>query len=671
MAGSSNSGGDLRTPQFNGNNYEFLAVKMETILIAFDLWDVVEMTNTNPETESKSAGETSEAEKISEEKLAALKEFRIKNAKALSLIQGALSDYLFPRIRNEKTAKGAWEILKREFIGDKKVRAVKLQAVRAEFEYMRMIDGESLDQYLTQFFEVINSLKSLGEEVPETRIVQKLLMSLSRKYKSIVSIIEETRDLDTLRSEEVIASIKVYDKREDMHDERERVSNTEKAFSSFRIRGNNYLQNSKGSQGRTNSRQGQYERFPNWTQGGNMNNQYNTNWNQKTGNNHSNSFNSQQRSGSSSQISSQKSIKPQCSTCQKHHFGLCRFKGKSRCEKCNRFGHNQQDCDFNNQLANCAKDEDEIIGTMFYACHAASVQEEDVWFVDSACSNHMTSQESKLIDIDRTVTCKVKMGSGDLVQAAGKGTLVVDTKRDVRHIKEVLLVPGLDENLLSVGQMMEHGYYILFGGNKAIIFDDETLTNIIAKVIMRGNRCFPLTLESMAPVARKTSVVEGSWIWHKRFDHLNFESLKKMQQMEMVAGLPLLTNVNTVCEGCVFGKHKRKPFDKEGSWRASQPLELVHTDLCGPMQSESNGGNRYFITFIDDFSRMSWVYFLRNKSNALNVFKKFKVFVELQSGCKVKKLRSDRGGEYTSLEFQNFCAENGIERQLTIAYSPQ
>lgn len=202
---------------------------------------------------------------------------------------------------------------------------------------------------------------------------------------------------------------------------------------------------------------------------------------------------------------------------------------------------------------------------MFYACHAASIVDEDVWFMDSACSNHMTSQESKLINIDRSVTCKVKMGSGDLVQAAGKGTLVVDTKHGVRHIQEVLLVPGLDENLLSVGQMMEHGYYILFGGNKAIIFDDETLTNVVAKVIMKGNKCFPLTLESVMSAARKASISEGVWIWHRRYGHLNFESMKKMQQMEIVTGLPKVMNVDAVCEGCVLGKHKRQPFDKDAS----------------------------------------------------------------------------------------------------------
>ncbi|CAL9018585.1 unnamed protein product [Prunus brigantina] len=139
----------------------------------------------------------------------------------------------------------------------------------------------------------------------------------------------------------------------------------------------------------------------------------------------------------------------------------------------------------------------------------------------------------------------------------------------------------------------------------------------------------------------------------------------------MVLGLPDFSEKEGVCEGCVYGKSHREPFENEKPWRAKNPLELIHTDVYGPMQNESIGGNRYFITFIDDYSRMCWVYFLINKSSVISVFKKFKAFVELQSGFNLKKLRSDRGGEYTSHEFLEYCSDLGMERQLTIAYSPQ
>jgi len=195
---------------------------------------------------------------------------------------------------------------------------------------------------------------------------------------------------------------------------------------------------------------------------------------------------------------------------------------------------------------------------MFYACHSAAVvKNNDVWYVDSACSNHMTSHESLLINVDTKVTAKVKIGTGELVQATGKGTLVIDTKSGPRYIKEVMLVPGLDENLLSVGQMVEHGYYFFFGNSMVEIFDDSAMEHLVAKVPMTGNRCFPLSLKYVNSVALRATIEELTWCWHRRFGHLNLQSLKLLQQKEMVYGLPEIGNANKVCQGCAIGKAHR------------------------------------------------------------------------------------------------------------------
>jgi transposase InsO family protein len=139
----------------------------------------------------------------------------------------------------------------------------------------------------------------------------------------------------------------------------------------------------------------------------------------------------------------------------------------------------------------------------------------------------------------------------------------------------------------------------------------------------------------------------------------------------MVCGLPQIDLANHVNEGCVLGKQSRLFFPSGTSWRAKAPLQL-HTDICGPLDPISFfGGNKYFITFIDDFSRKSWVYFLKEKSSALVVFKNFKALAEAKSNCKLVAVRSDRGGEYTSNAFQEFCRKNGIRHQLIVAYSPQ
>jgi len=91
-------------------------------------------------------------------------------------------------------------------------------------------------------------------------------------------------------------------------------------------------------------------------------------------------------------------------------------------------------------------------------------------------------------------------------------------------------------------------------------------------------------------------------------------------------------------------------------------LQLVHSDICGPMNPTSNNNKRYFITFTDDFSRKTWVYFLGEKSEAIEAFKRFKARVEKEIGKDIQCLRTDRGGEYTSNEFANVCESNGIKR---------
>ena len=189
---------------------------------------------------------------------------------------------------------------------------------------------------------------------------------------------------------------------------------------------------------------------------------------------------------------------------------------------------------------------------------------------------------------------------------------------------------------------------------------------------MEKNRSFPIVFKYAENVALRMEDVEEAWLWHRRFGYLNFNSLKMLCQRKMVQGLPnTIEEKNEVCDGCALRKHHRQSFPKGVAWKANKVLELIHTDICGPMSTPSKGNNKQFVLFIDDFTRMNWVFFMKQKSEVLSIFKKFKSFVEKQSGCYIKTLRSDRGMEYTSSQFGNFCEDEGVERQLTIAYTPQ
>jgi transposase InsO family protein len=157
---------------------------------------------------------------------------------------------------------------------------------------------------------------------------------------------------------------------------------------------------------------------------------------------------------------------------------------------------------------------------------------------------------------------------------------------------------------------------------------------------------------------------------HTRFGHLPFQSLSLLHKHFMVKGLLVFKEKNSPCESCILGKHKRTSFP-QSSAQAKQHLELVHTDLCGPIQTNSIGGYIYFLTFIDDFSKKIWIYFLRHKFETFAKFKEFKAESKKQSGKYLKDLRSYGGGEYNSKEFANFCKSKGIIMQTTTRYTPQ
>ena len=261
----------------------------------------------------------------------------------------------------------------------------------------------------------------------------------------------------------------------------------------------------------------------------------------------------------------------------------------------------------------------------------------------------------------------MKLGNGVLVQAEGKGSVAVKTKQGTKLIHDVFFIPCLTQNLLSVAQIIAHGYSLSFETQSYCIYNSHGC--LIVKVPMI-DKSFPLNWNIVNESVNFINKDE-SMIWHRRYGHFNLAGLKYMQSNGLTKDLPRISVSNEVCGACQLGKMHRHAFPTGSTWRAKEKLELGHIDLCGPMSTESIDQNKYFVLFIDDLTRITWVYFLRSKGDVFSVFKKFKAIVETESGCKLKNLRSDNGKEYTSNEFEKFCADMGIKHQLTVSYSPQ
>ena len=200
----------LSVPVFDGENYDFWCVKMKTIFLSLDLWDLVANGFVEPESTTTLSGDESRL----------LKEKKQKDALALGKIQQAVSDTIFPRIMAAAKAKEAWDILQQEFQGSTKVRSIKLQHLRREFENMKMKENETLKEFLDKFMELVNQMKAYGESFNDIKITQKILLSMPAKFDPIVTVIEETRDISTLTVQEVMGSLKSYEQRLLSHSEK-------------------------------------------------------------------------------------------------------------------------------------------------------------------------------------------------------------------------------------------------------------------------------------------------------------------------------------------------------------------------------------------------------------------------------------------------------------------
>jgi hypothetical protein len=178
-------------------------------------------------------------------------------------------------------------------------------------------------------------------------------------------------------------------------------------------------------------------------------------------------------------------------------------------------------------------------------------------------------------------------------------------------------------------------------------------------------------IDELSEESRVSQISMSLQEWHERFSHLNEKDLKNIIRKQKVDGIDIKADeALPVCETCVKGKQTRNPFTRSVS-QSTELLELVHTDVCGPMRVNSLAGSRYFVTFIDDKSRWCEVYFMKKKSEVIEKFKEYKCLVEKKTERKIKTVRSDNGTEYTSHYLEDFLKQEGIRHELTVEYTPQ
>ena len=267
----------------------------------------------------------------------------------------------------------------------------------------------------------------------------------------------------------------------------------------------------------------------------------------------------------------------------------------------------------------------------------------------------------------------IKLADGAIVYSAGVGSvwfnpIIKGEKASSIKFTRVLHVPDLANNLFSVLFLTRHCGYTITIDKDTVYFNEGGQTRLAA-TINDNNAAFldgstQVNLECASLVS--TLPVDYS-LWHRRLCHHNYANVKRMIEERLVTGIKLnsFATPDPICEPCLAGKLHANPFPLSSS-HASRPLELVHSDVHGPISVQTHSGFRYWVLFIDDYTRLWAVYLMRFKSQTFACFKQFKAYAENHFRAKLGTLREDKGGEYMSKEFEEFCILHGIQRQHTV-----
>jgi transposase InsO family protein len=292
------------------------------------------------------------------------------------------------------------------------------------------------------------------------------------------------------------------------------------------------------------------------------------------------------------------------------------------------------------------------------------------WVLDTGATNHMSGSRAAFAELDTAVCGSVWFGDDSVARIEGCSTVLFMCKNgEHRSFSGVYYIPKLTTNIVSIGQLDEVGYKINI--DDGVMRIREPNRWLLAKVCRAPNRLYVLDLNIAQEVFLAAHSKEDAWRWHARLGHVNMPALRKMAREGLVRGLPAVEQPDQLCEACLAGKQRRSLFPEKAEYRAERILELVHGDLCGPISPATPSGNVYFLLLVDDKSRYMWVAPLPSKDRAAAAIKEIKMQAEGESGMKLGTIQTDKGGEFNSIEFGQFCAAEGVGRQHTAPYSPQ
>ena len=346
-----------------------------------------------------------------------------------------------------------------------------------------------------------------------------------------------------------------------------------------------------------------------------------------------------------------------------------KFQGK--CFRCQSFGHKAKDC--RNGNANSAKSNP---GNNAKVCFMANGEAHErcgrklTFKLDSGASDHIVNTKDCFDQIRKLPFPEIihVAKNSESIIAHENGEISGISNTDVPiMLMNVLYIPELRDNLLSVRKLTKAGLDVQFSKSMAVIKQEG---KTIATASLKGNLyefIMDINKDHSHGNAYVASEIE---LWHKRLGHIGENALNELVKRNLVNGVTEKSAKIKFCDTCIEAKHCRDPF-KGTHQVAKRVLERVHSDVCGPISPTGHDGSKYFVSFIDEYSHFAMIYLIKRKSQVFEAFKEYEALVVAKFGVAISQFTSDQGREYCSTEQLQWYKKKGIQIETTIAYSPQ
>ncbi|MFS7952632.1 putative RNA-directed DNA polymerase [Helianthus anomalus] len=333
------------------------------------------------------------------------------------------------------------------------------------------------------------------------------------------------------------------------------------------------------------------------------------------------------------------------------------------CQLCRTNGHYANKCPKLSTFVASASGNDDIARAFHAQCHVSNDNDPD-WAADSGADLHMTDDTGNLHSFfPYKGSSSVTFGNGHSSPITHKGRV---TLQNNVHLKDVLVVPSLTRNLLSISKLTNDFPVDVLFSNSFFVIQDRTTRKPLAQGRCE-NGLYLLRDKSFAFVASVSSNKASFELWHYRLGHVAFDTISIMKRLGHLSFTSILPKPN-ICSPCQLAKAKKLPFANNDK-RASNPLDLVHCDLWGPSPITSKNGYKYYVVFVDDYSRFSWLYPLKTKTDFYAVLQSFLRLVQTQLSRKVKNFQSDGGTKFVNKNVRNIFDQNGTFHRLSCPYT--